>query len=459
MTRPARRRASSLLLFSLAIVVAAALAVPATAAATLQTRITTILAAHGFAGGASGTRVYDLSTHRLLYSRHPGTTLAPASNEKLVTSATALARWGADHRFTTQLYTTGTLDADGVLHGRLYLKGRGDPTLSTAWFQRNVLHLRTSNLQDFVTALKNAGVKKVAGRVVGDEGYFDKARTVGWWKPGMADDCGPLSALSLNEGVGAKGNRVSNPPMWVVTKLTQLLRSSDIAVTRGPMLGVTPKSATLAYTERSAPLGKILARLNKPSDNFIAEMLTKGLGAAFGGAPTTAAGCRVETTFLVKRGLKASSFRLTDGSGLSYYDRLTAAGVTRLLRAMAERKDWATYWGSLAVAGYDGTLKDRMRGTLAARNLHGKTGTLNIASCLSGYVTSANGHRLVFSMLMNAGWIDVGAAHAAQDAIGALLARTKPAGAIVWTPPVTTTETPLATPPATPAAAASAVSP
>ena len=87
------------------------------------------------------------------------------------------------------------------------------------------------------------------------------------------------------------------------------------------------------------------------------------------------------------------------------------------------------------MAGVDGTLAGRMRHTLAQKNLRGKTGTLTVASNLSGYVTSRNGHWLVFSMLMNRkGWIDVTAAHAAQDAIGGALAGSRPAGRIVWTP-------------------------
>ena len=102
---------------------------------------------------------------------------------------------------------------------------------------------------------------------------------------------------------------------------------------------------------------------------------------------------------------------------------------------MSKRADWTTYWASLSVAGVDGTLYDRMRGTAAQKNLHGKTGTLSVASNLSGYVRSENGEWLAFSMLMNrANWIDVGAAHAAQDAIGVALAHSRPGGTVVWTP-------------------------
>jgi D-alanyl-D-alanine carboxypeptidase len=86
------------------------------------------------------------------------------------------------------------------------------------------------------------------------------------------------------------------------------------------------------------------------------------------------------------------------------------------------------------VAGVDGTLAHRMRGTAAQKNLHGKTGSLTVASSLSGYVTSANGEWLAFSMFMNSRVVDMTAAHAAQDAIGVALARSQPGGNVVWSP-------------------------
>ncbi len=419
----------------LAIALAAATAVPATAAATLSTRITAILAGNGFLNGASGVRVYDLSTSKVLFARNAGVRLAPASNQKLATSTTALGLWGADYRFRTELYTNGTLDADGVYHGRLYLKGYGDPTLSTPWYMQNVLHFTTSNLADFVTALKNAGVKKIAGRVVGDESWFDSLRSVPSWTANLRSECTPLSALSLNKGTGPQGGAVSNPPLWPVRKLTSMLESAGIDVTRGAIVGTTPAGANLSYTEYSAKLSRILAATNKPSDNFFAEMLLKGLGKSFGTAGSTAAGVKVVGGFLVAAGLTRASFGLIDGSGLSYSDRQTAWGLTRLLKTMWRRDAYPVFYRSLAVAGVDGTLSDRMRKTAASGNLHGKTGTLAIASNLSGYVTTANGHMLAFSILMNkSGYINVWAAQTAQDAIGIALARSKPAGAITPRP-------------------------
>ena len=176
--------------------------------------------------------------------------------------------------------------------------------------------------------------------------------------------------------------------------------------------------------------------MNKPSDNFFAEMLTKGLGASFGGGGTTARGVKVERAFLVSLGIAAKTFRLTDGSGLSYDDRLTTLDITTLLRRhvaahrLAGLLELARRWPASTAP-----CRDRMRGTAAQKNLHGKTGTLTVASNLSGYVTSANGEWLAFSMLMNTRVrIDVTAAHAAQDAIGVALARSRPGGKVVWSP-------------------------
>jgi len=433
-------------------VVLAAAAVPAAAAATtLSSRLTTALVAHGFGGSATGVRVVDLSTAAALYDRHDATQLLPASNEKLVTSSTALAKWGASYRFKTEMLTTGSLAGDGTYTGTIFIKGFGDPTLSTASYQGHTLHFTTARLEHFVTALRNAGVKKIVGRIAGDDTWFDKVRTVSSWNAGESCDCAPLSSLCLNGDLAANGSRLKDPARTVATQLTALLRKAGIPVSGAPTVYPTPAKALVSYTEYSAPLSRILAAMNKPSDNFYAEELTKGLGAAFGGGGTTVRGNKVESAFLVSQGIAAGHFRLCDGSGLSYKDRLTTLDVTVLLRAMSKRADWTTFWRSLAVAGVDGTLSDRMKGTAAYGNVHAKTGTLEVASNLSGYVLSANKHWLCFSILMNhAGWIDVTAAHEAQDAIAVDLAKAKPGGAIVWTPnPAPSAAAGLATPGAT----------
>ena len=237
--------------------------------------------------------------------------------------------------------------------------------------------------------------------------------------------CGPLSALTLNEGFGPSGHYVTDPSLWAAGKLTTLLRNAGIKVTHSPARGTVPATATLTYTESSAQLGRLLAAMNKPSDNFLAEELLKGLGASFGGAGTTAAGADVANQCLKSIGV-TKGFRIRDGSGLSYANKLSAHALIKILGAMTKRKDFKVFWNSLSVAGVDGTLKDRMKDTKAARNVHAKTGTLSAASSLSGYVTSTNRHALAFSILMNGSGLPLARAHAAQDAIAEILAGSTP---------------------------------
>ncbi len=261
--------------------------------------------------------------------------------------------------------------------------------------------------------------------MVADDGYFDGARTVTTWRPSMAAYCGPLSALTLNEGFGSDGGYVTDPSLRAASTLTKQLRAAGIRVSHAPARGIVPITATLAYAELSAPLSRILAAMNKPSDNYLAEELLKGLGAGFGEGGTTVAGADVAKRYLQGIGL-TEGFRIRDGSGLSYQDKLSARAVLRVLGAMAKRADFPVFWRSLAVAGVDGTLRYRMRGTSAAGNVHAKTGTLNAASSLSGYVTTANRHTLSFSILMNGSALPVTRAHAAQDAVAVILARSTP---------------------------------
>jgi len=399
------------------------LAVPGVAAAGIKDRIGATLARYGMGGSGTSVAVYDLTAKRAVYQLRPDALRLPASNEKLVTSSAALAAWTASFRFSTQLFIDAPgPDADGVVDGDVYLRGFGDPTLSTASFQERRYGMETGDIHDFVSRLQTLGVTRITGRVVADDGYFDAARSVSTWRPSMTAYCGPLSALTLNESFSNDGGFVADPALAAAGALTKQLRAAGIRVSHAAARGVAPDTSTLAYTERSATLARVLAAMNKPSDNFMAEELLKGLGAGFGTGGTTVAGAGVAQQFLESVGI-GDGFRIRDGSGLSYQDKLSVRTVLKILGAMAKRPDFAVFRRSLAIAGVDGTLKDRMRGTAAAGNVRAKTGTLNAASSLSGYVTTADGHKVSFSMLMNGDPVPLTQAHAAQDAVAVLLAR------------------------------------
>ncbi|MFQ3581757.1 D-alanyl-D-alanine carboxypeptidase/D-alanyl-D-alanine-endopeptidase [Chloracidobacterium validum] len=153
----------------------------------------------------------------------------------------------------------------------------------------------------------------------------------------------------------------------------------------------------------SPPLAAWVRTTNKISSNLFAEMLLRHLGKARGASDkdTDAAGCEVVAEFLSRAGAPVAELKVRDGSGLSRLDNVTPAALTALLRYMRKHPAWEVFYDSLPIAGQDGTLRHRMKGTRAAENLRAKTGTLDDVSALAGYVTAANGRVLVFSFVAN----------------------------------------------------------
>jgi D-alanyl-D-alanine carboxypeptidase/D-alanyl-D-alanine-endopeptidase (penicillin-binding protein 4) len=159
--------------------------------------------------------------------------------------------------------------------------------------------------------------------------------------------------------------------------------------------------------------------MDHESDNFTAELLLKQLGAALGFDGSTSSGAAVIRQLLAEQSIPLDGVRIVDGSGLSRLDRLTAAALVEMLRASWLDQDLRDIlMSSLPVAGRNGTLERRMRGSAAAGRVRAKTGTLNEASALSGYVN----RRFAFSVLQNGSPVSTFWARKAQDRFAAVLA-------------------------------------
>ena len=171
---------------------------------------------------------------------------------------------------------------------------------------------------------------------------------------------------------------------------------------------------------------RLVYEMDQVSDNFFAETLTKDLAVAAGRLGTTRTGVDLTRRYLQNLGVDLAGARLLDGSGLSKGDHLSARQIVGILRRSATQRYGWFYRHALPLAGVSGTLDNRMTSGPAYRNALAKTGTLDGASALSGYVTTRNGHHLAFSILMNERHIDVTAAHALQDRIVQLLAGSTP---------------------------------
>lgn len=429
---------------------------PARAQEALAPALDNILDAPALKGGITGAIVCRVDDGRVLYAHDADTRLIPASNRKLFTSAAALEVLGDDFRIHTDLRADAEPDAAGTIRGSLYLRGGGDGLLSPDDLEAMARTLAASGVKrvegnvvgdgslfadgpygfgwewdDFsdsefpqISALEvNEGVLGVHVAAGGSPGEpvtvtltppTDYLPVVVEAKTGTKDglnDCAvsrpwdknyflvrgtlPLGA-ALDESVPVK-----DPPLLAATLLRQALLKAGIDVTGRAVLGQTPLETTLLADHRSSPLAQYLPRMNKPSDNLLAECLVRLTGADRSRPVSYDIGHAREMGFLSSLGLDTQALALVDGCGVGRRNFVTARTVAKLLVEMHKKTDWRVWYDSLPIAGVDGTLASRMKGTPAANNVHAKTGTLSQVRALSGYVMGRSGTRYAFSLLMN----------------------------------------------------------
>ena len=292
------------------------------------------------------------------------------------------------------------LGTDGVYTGNLYLVGRGDPTFGSRRFGKRAYN-GAASVDDLAKKLDELGVQRVTGRVYGDESRFDSRRgTAPYGFRASLEIGGPLSALAYNRGLATESGSgfQANPPAFAAAKLGSALKARGIKVAGAPRAKPAPSTAQVLVSVSSPNAARLLRLTLKPSDNYLAEMLLKDVGAEAVRRGTTRAGARAAVGFAKRLG---SRVRLADGSGLSRSDRASPQNVTRLLLAMRRRPDFKAWFDALTIAGKDGTLAPRMRSGPARRRCRGKTGTLSNVSALSGYCTARSGDVYAFSILMN----------------------------------------------------------
>ena len=351
--------------------------------------------------GKSGAFVFDPSSNRVLFGRKGGRKRILASNSKLFTTSTALARFEPEGRLRTTAWSSDTI-IDGISQG-LYLHGGGDPTLTS------------SGLSELADRVRAAGVSSVQGPLRYDDSFLDQV--TGIPEHGITPEgVGTLSGLQLD------GGSLNDPAKTAARRFVDDLRKAGISIGDNVSPAVVPAGAFQVADFASDTMANLVQDTNVPSNNYLAEMLLKDVGAQFGDSGSTAAGISVVRQFASKQGAK---FKGENGSGLTRRNKASPASVVKLLDSMIEDDSLRDAWiNSLAVAGRTGTVAHRMRGTAAAGRCHLKTGTLNRVSALSGYCFRGGNdpeHAVIFSLLMNK--TDVNRAHVIQDRMAALIAR------------------------------------
>jgi D-alanyl-D-alanine carboxypeptidase/D-alanyl-D-alanine-endopeptidase (penicillin-binding protein 4) len=311
----------------------------------------------------------------ILYGRGATTRRAPASVEKLLVSMALLDSLGENKRIRTT--ATAETVAGGVVAGDLWLLGRGDPTVTGGNRYLRSLPFKPTRLGRLARHIKEAGVTAIHGRVMGSTGYFGRD----WWAQGWKSDFPrryiPLPSALTFQGNVHKGRHIADPERYAARSLKRRLEDIGIKVTGvagsgSPTAGLQP----VAYV-KSAPLSSLMLYMNRHSSNFFAEVLGKRLGREVAGRGTIAAGARAARAWAAASNVTIETH---DSSGLSYSNRVSPRGVTRLL-AVAESRPWgSTLRGTLARGG-QGTLENRLQGV----PVRAKTGTLDRISALSGW--------------------------------------------------------------------------
>jgi D-alanyl-D-alanine carboxypeptidase/D-alanyl-D-alanine-endopeptidase (penicillin-binding protein 4) len=341
---------------------------------------------------------------QVLYERRPDEQLIPASTLKVLTGLAVLERLGPAARFVTEVKAS-TPAVAGVVAGRLWLVGSGDPLLATADYAasfRNQPQLFTP-LEALADALVATGIREVTGGVAGDDSRYDDVRYVPTWKSGYIthSEIGPASGLVVNDGFVQFSPRklaTGAPARHAAEVLTTLLRARGVVVAGEPGVEVAPADAVVLGSVPSAPMAEVVAQMLRESDNLTSELLVKELGRRFGGGGSWAEGLAVLRATLLGAGLAVDGLTAVDGSGLDRSDRATCRLLTAATARAGPGSDLVT---GFPVAARTGTLAERFVNSPLAGKLRAKTGSLDGVVGLVGYVESAAGGSVLFSLLAN----------------------------------------------------------
>jgi D-alanyl-D-alanine carboxypeptidase/D-alanyl-D-alanine-endopeptidase (penicillin-binding protein 4) len=435
----------------------------------LKSRLDAALGARALRGAGVGALVVD-AEGAVLYARSPDRSLIPASNQKILTAIAALDVLGPTHRFTTEVLADGAPDAEGAV-GTLYLRGLGDPALTSEDFWRLAADLRRT------------GLRSVREGIVVDDSAFDAQRWhPTWGRTGARAYHAPVGALTVNYGafavtvepngaIGSALRAVVDPPIDFLTLanrartgaararstlvvdrrsvaereevvvrgdfpsgrpaktfhrsvldparyagsvLAAQLRAVDVAV--GPSLrrGRVPEGAAPLLSFAGPPLSDVVRSFLKYSNNQIGEALVKTLGARAKGTPGSwKSGAEAVRGALDAIGLPMDGLVWVDGSGLSYENRLTPRLLVAALKtARASFRFGPEFEAALPIAFADGTLEKRADG--AQGRVRAKTGLLTRVTSLSGYAERPGGEHVVFAVIAN------GFRRSAEEAMDAL---------------------------------------
>lgn len=407
--------------------------------------------------------VKDPATNETLYQFRPKNSNIPASILKLVTTATALEMLGPDFCFETKLEIDGTVSADSVLNGNLYIHGGGDPSLGSECFDKGAF------FEKWVEAVKKAGIKTITGQIVADASlYDDQGVNPKWiWEdlgnyyaagaygisyldntfrlvlrsgkvgtvpeivnvipeiPGLTFDNHLLSSTidfdsayfyggphvnyrgiygeipAFRSSFVVKGD-IPNPALLLAQHFHAKLVQNGFLVSGLPTDKVNRQTTRkVIYTHDSPLLSEIITETNVNSNNHYAEQIFRYLALKNNHTATTTDALQVIKSYWESRGLPVEQLVMYDGSGLSPVNTVSAQFIVDLLSYMKTKsQNSKIFYQSLSVSGEVGTLSSFLKDTFLQGKVHGKSGTISRVKCCAGYI-DVKGKSYVFALMVN----------------------------------------------------------
>lgn len=384
----------------------------------------------------------------------------PASISKVATTSAVLDAFPPGSTFKTTLWTEGAPDAKGVIKGAVYLKGGGDPSFvsENMWFLVNAFK-RTGiktiegdivvddslfDLVRFDESREDVRVDRAYDAPVGAMSFNWNSINI-FVRPGGSGEAGSVfldpeneytvlvnqtkttkgvtntlearreksgdesrEKFSVSGHIGADKSEVvifkniSKPDLWAGANLRSFLAQRGITVSGGVRAGKTPPGAIQQAESSSKNVEQIIADMNKFSNNFVAEMLTKNLSAKSGAQGNLKNGVELIQRHLLDLGLKKDDFVFVNPSGLTRDNRFSAKSLWKVVHHLhSDFRIQPEFFASLPIAGIDGTLKKRMKGSAAERWVRAKTGMLNGVTALAGYAGKEDGTVYSFVFIHN----------------------------------------------------------
>lgn len=334
----------------------------------------------------------------VVLDHHGDQPLIPASTQKLVTAALALETLGPDHRLRTEVYATDPVE-DGVLDGDLLVVGGGDPALGDPLWGRVLPQRPRTPLEALAGGVAEAGIREIRGQVIGVASVLPwQPEPSGWPSRYLANgDATRSSGLTVNggrrlrqRGGGVRGEPAGSPALETARSLRLQLNEQGVNVAGKPgVINELPNGTDGVAAIDSPPLTELLRYMVRRSDNHLADTLWRVAGSEDGDG-SWASGAQAAAEVLEGMGIDPGPAELVDGSGLSRDDRLTARQLALLDHRMATAHG-ATWDRLKAVSAETGTLRRRLHGTVAAGQLHAKTGSLRDVRALAGSVHGPEG--------------------------------------------------------------------